>query len=275
MGALLGLLSALSIGFADLFARRVLREASPFVTSFLVSAFAALTSVVAVIAFGSSLKPADFGIGLMSGIGMGVGIAAYYGAIHRSSATLVSPIIGVLSAVLPYSYATLRGAPLSVRALLGAVIALCGVTIVSMRSFDAGGTTRSGLIWALVSGVAYGIGLAVVLDASKGAGALPAVGQRVGASVLLAAVLSVHRSRPTVSKPGVASGVFAGLFAGLTTILYLAGARFDATATIVTSSMFPAASVAVGYLFFAESVSRKQIVGLLIALAGIIAVVTG
>ncbi len=80
MGAFLGLLSALSIGFADLFARRVLREASPFVTSFMISVFAALTSIGAVVAFGSSMRAADFVVGIVSGVGMGVGIAAYYGA---------------------------------------------------------------------------------------------------------------------------------------------------------------------------------------------------
>ena len=69
--------------------------------------------------------------------------------------------------------------------------------------------------------------------------------------------------------------VVAGAFAGLSTVVYLLGIEADAPTAVVTASMFPAASVAIGYLSYRDPVSRLQLVGLAIVLLGVAGVVLG
>ncbi|HCB37752.1 MAG TPA: hypothetical protein DEP66_06045, partial [Acidimicrobiaceae bacterium] len=55
---------------------------------------------------------------------------------------------------------------------------------------------RSGLFWTLVSGVAYGVGLSVLIDTTAASGTWPIVGQRVAGCALMFAVVSVLRLPP-------------------------------------------------------------------------------
>lgn len=275
VGAVFGLMGALSIGVSDLFTRRVVQATSVLVASVMLSLFAIVTSVAAVMVFGSTMHSADFGLGLLSGLGLGVGLATYYLAINHTSATVASPIVAALSAIIPYGYALVRGASPTVYALVGAAVALGGVVLITVGSGGTVERLRAGVIWAAVSGVVYGLGFAVVLGASRGAGALPAVGQRVSAmAVLLAA--AAHRRSPLLAPAGTRlAGAVGGAAAGLATVFYLAGARHDPTGAIITTSMFPAASVGVGRMFFGDPLSRRQMLGLVVVLVGTVAVVTG
>jgi drug/metabolite transporter (DMT)-like permease len=271
-----GLLGALSIGAADLFARRTVRSSSVLTAGTVISLVAAATSLAAVIMFGSTHRLDDLLIGLLSGLGLGAGLFAYYEAIVRSSATVVAPLVGALSAIIPYGYAVARGASPSAGAVVGAAIALVGVVVITTGgSHGPAHDLRPGVIWGTASGVAYGIGFAVVLEASSGAGAWPAFGQRTMATLMLAAV-ALHRSAPLSAPPGSrTAGLLSGVLAGSSTVCYLAGVRHDPTTTVITTSMFPAASVAVGRLFFGDPMNRRHVLGIAIVLAGTIAVVTG
>ena len=71
------------------------------------------------------------------------------------------------------------------------------------------------------------------------------------------------------------SGVLAGVFAGLCSVAYIAGIRIDPSATVITASTIPAACVAVGKLAFDDPLSRRQIVGLVVVLLGVVGVALG
>ncbi len=274
MGAVLGTLSALAIGLADLFGRRVVLVSGALTAAVAIQVIAILTSLLSVGLFGGELVAGDALIGLGSGIGLGVGLGTYYAGIARSSSTVVSPLVATLSAVIPFAYALLRGASPSVFAVVGAAIAIAGLGLIT----TGGGRTahvRVGLRWGVVSGLAYGIGFAVVLDTSADAGAWPAVWQRVAAAILLATFAA--RRRTALVPPGRVrvAAVFGGIFTGLCAVLYLAGVRIDPTATVITASMFPAASVAIGRTVFGDHVSRQQAIGLGVVLLGIAGVAAG
>ena len=55
------------------------------------SLLAILTSIVSIVLFGGTFLASDLLIGLISGLGLGAGMAMYYGGMARSSATVVSP----------------------------------------------------------------------------------------------------------------------------------------------------------------------------------------
>lgn len=275
MGALLGLLSSVMIGLSDLFGRKIVRVAGVVTGSFTLQLAAMSTALLSVLLFGGVFSAHDVLIGLISGLGMGVALGAYYRGITLSSATIVSPVVATLSAIIPLGYAIVRGASPSVLALIGSVIAIVGLVVITTGGGTVSHSAKKGLWWATASGIAYGVAFAVVLEATDDAGPWPAVWQRVGGAAVL--FLAVQQRRGTALPPrgSRVSGVLAGVFAGLCSVAYIAGVRIDASATVITGSTFPAASVVVGKLAFDDPVSRRQVVGLVVVLLGVVAVALG
>ena len=109
MGALLGSLTALGIGGSDMFGRRVTAATSPVTASAVMQLFAALLSLVAITFVSSEWIWRDVWVGAVSGLGMGSGLACYFGGLQRSSSAVVAPIVATLSAVIPYLYTLVRG----------------------------------------------------------------------------------------------------------------------------------------------------------------------
>ena len=273
MGAFFGALSALSIGFTDLFGRHVVNRRGANIAALIIQCVAALVSFALVFVIAGEFVTRDVLIGAISGIGLGTGLACYLGGLSRSSSAVMAPIVATLSAVIPFGYAIARGAETSPWAVVGAIVAIGGLILITAgreRTANVG----AGVTWALISGLGYGFGLSVAIEVTDASGAWPAVSQRVVAFALMTVV--VLRSKQTPSVAGVWSfGLAAGVFASLATIFYLLGVQRDATPAVVMASMFPAATVAVGRLIYGDSVSKQQIYGLGVVLIGVAAVVAG
>ena len=280
MGALFGGLSALFIGISDLFGRRVVASASATTAAAIMQLVAVFTSIATMAFIGSTFGWSDVIIGGFSGLGMGTGLACYYGGIARSSSTVVAPLVATLSAVIPFAYTLLIGAAPSTLAIVGAVVAFGGLILITVGGQDIGDGNhahriRTGLGWGVASGLGYGFGLTVIINATANSGAWPAVSQRLIAFSLLV-VVARFTATPVIPPVGVrVSAVAAGIFAGLTTIAYLIGVQADAAPAVVTASMFPAASVAVGRIVYRDPVSRLQALGIAVVLLGVAGVVGG
>lgn len=272
MGAFFGSLSAVGIGLSDLYGRRVV-TASGVLTAAAVMQFVALLTSVSTIPFvASEFRWDDIFLGAISGVGMGLGLALYYGGIARSSATVVSPLVATLAALIPLSYTAVTGTPLSAAAVVGAVVALAGLVLVTTGG-TAAVNVRTGFIWGLAAGVSYGIGLTAFIETSSESGSWPAVSQRCVAVVLMVAVALIMRVSPVPPRGVRVAGLLAGICAGLSTVFYLIGVQTDARSAVVTASMFPAVSVAIGRMFFGDPVSRTQVYGIAAVLAGVATVV--
>lgn len=271
VGIIYGALTALSIGMADLFGRRVVNAKGPIVTGAVMQFVATITSLVAVVVVSSTFVVDDVIIGLASGVGIGVGLWGYFSGLERSSSAVVAPLVATMSAVIPYSYAVVRGAAPALLAVVGAALALAGLIVITL----GGGRTESmaaGLKWGLVSGSGYGFGLSIVIETTEASGAWPSVGQRVAAFVLMVVLASRMRIDPR-PPPGLRlAAVVAGVMAGLSTIFFLFGVQADATSAVVMASLFPAVSVVVGRFVYGDDVARRQILGIAIVLLGVIGV---
>ena len=271
MGALFGSLTALSIGLSDLFGRHVVNRRGAVLAAVVVQAVGVAASAIMLAFVASKLIAGDLLIGAVSGLGLGVGLWGYLSGLSVSSSAVVSPIVATMSAVFPFGYAVLRGADASAAALLGALVALLGLILVS---FGGGPLANivAGVRWSVISGLGYGVGLSAIMEASEASGAWPAVTQRAAALGLMLIVAA--RSAEGFALLGVrAAGLAAGVFAGSSTIFYLFGVQADPTPAVVTASMFPAVSVVVGRVAFRDSVSRLQVIGIAVVLAGVSGVV--
>lgn len=274
MGALFGTLSALMIGFADLFVRRAAASSSALTPALTVQVTAVVASLLCVAGFGGVFTPRDLALGLLSGAALAAGFATYYDGILRSSSTIVSPLVAALSAIVPFVYTIATGARPSGYALAGAAAAIGGIVVMTLGGGRAE-RVRTGLLWGTVSGLAYGVAFTLVIEATGDAGSWPAVWQRVAAAITFA-VLTLRAGAAPIPAAGLRfAAVLAGVCSALCTVFYLVGVRADPTAGVITASMFPAASVGVGRLFFHDPVSRLQGIGLVVVLAGVMGVVAG
>jgi len=271
MGAFYGILTAISIGVGDLFGRRVVERRGVLVASTLIQAVAVVVSAVMLFIVAGSFQTGDFVIGLVSGIGMGVGLAGYFGGLARASSAVVAPVVAVLSAVMPFSYAVWRGADASPMAVIGAVIAFGGLLLITTGGAPSR-NTAVGFAWGAMSGIGYGVGLSIIQETSEDSGAWPALAQRIAAMVLMLIVTVKAQGRIPLTGVRLV-GLASGAAAALSTVFYLLGVQADPTPAVVTASMFPAVTVAVGRFAFHDDVSRRQLAGLAVVLAGVVGVV--
>lgn len=274
MGLAFGLLTAASIGLSDLFGRRVLRDHGAVTTGVGLQFAALVTSILGLFVVSSRFAPADLGFGLISGIGMGIGMWAYLSGLATSSSAVVAPLVATLSALVPYLYALFRGASPTAPAIIGAVLALIGLTLITTTG-SRPAHFATGLRWGMASGLGYGLGLSVVIEASDAGGSWPAVGQRITALASIG-LLARTTSAPLTPPAGLRRYVIiGGVFAGLSTVFYLLGLESDTTSTVITASLFPAVTVLVGRGVYGDDVSVRQVVGLGVVLIGVIAVGLG
>ena len=88
------------------------------------------------------------------------------------------------------------------------------------------------------------------------------------------AVVVAIRGLPALPPAEVMGfALLTGVASAGATIFYIIGIWFDPPATVVGASMFPVMSVIVGRAFYQDSLNSRQGVGIIAAVAGVIAVV--
>jgi drug/metabolite transporter (DMT)-like permease len=274
MGALLGALSAMSVGGSEAFGRKGSLVVGVLAVGVVSQGMAAMTALVlAVLLSGEVLGP-DLVRGALSGLGFGVGMVTYLGGVLRSSSTVVSPLVATMTVVIPFGVAISGSEEASILAVTGVGVAIVGLVMITLGGRATAGI-RQGIVWGLTSGLGYGCGLAVLIDTSSASGPWPAVTQRLVACLLTLLLAAGSRSRPFPPKGVRWPPLLSGAFGGLASALYVLGVQADALPAAVTGAMFPAVSVALGRIVFGDVVRPPQLLGLGLVLAGVAGVVGG
>jgi len=274
MGALFGLLAALSISTTEFFGRRVTNEVGPIVAASSTSLLAAVTALaIAAVTDGSAIGR-DLLLGGASGLGFGVGMSTYLQGVRVSSSAVVGPVSAALTALIPFTYAAVIAEAPSALGYVGAALAIIGLMFVTIGG-SAATNVAGGLPFGTMSGLGYGLGTLVLINVSDEAGSWPVVTQRLVAFAAVAA-FALARKRPILPPRQYAPPALgAGLFAGLSSVLALIGLSANAAAASVTITLFPAGSVLIGRILFRDAVTRAQVIGLAIVITGTVAIVVG
>ena len=274
MALALGLLAAATIGLSDLFGRRVVLASSALTAAATMQIFAALTAAAFALATSSSYDARGVVFGCLSGLGMGAGLGLYYTGLQHSTATIVSPLVATLSALIPFSYAAFRGSPVSALAVGGAVLAVAGLVLITSGAISPE-RLRAGVLWGLLAGLGYGFAGATFVEAATSDSWWPSVAQRCIGFLLLSAV-ALSRSKPPFAPSGQrVNAMLAGSLTGVVSIAYLGALAIDPTVGVVAIATFPAFSVIVGRVFFSDAVQTAQIAGIGLVIAGVAAVALG
>lgn len=270
-GAALGLASAASWGAGD-FTGGLASRRSPVLGVLAVGQAAGVSAIAALaLATGEPLPPVvSVAWGAAAGAAGAVGLAALYRGLAIGRMGLVAPLSAVLSAAIPVALGAVSlGVPAPVR-LLGFAFALAGIWLVAGAGGGEPERGTAGLGLALVAGVGFG-GFLVLMDrGARGGTFWPlAAARATSLGLALAAALASRRpwAPPRRALPLVlSSGV---LDAGGNAFFVLAtqAGRMDVAA--VTSSMYPASTVALAALVLRERMSRRQATGVAAVLVAI------
>ena len=278
MAVALALLSALAYGVGDYMAGSTSRDWDSRLVTAVTQLIGVLTALVAILIFpGSGPAAVPLLWGAASGIGTTLGVLALYQGLAVGNMSVVAPLCGVLTSVIPAAVGVLLGDHLSALQFVGILLTLPAVALISRQSSSASPErARAGITYGLVSGVGFGL-LFVALDrAGTRNGAWPLLPGQVVSFILVAPLAMIaargrHRPAPaTLLLTGLA-----GVLSGTANLLYLLATRHGELAIVgVLSSLYPAGTVLIARLRLNEHWSQLQRLGMLASLLAVVLVAT-
>jgi drug/metabolite transporter (DMT)-like permease len=234
------------------------------------------TAAVAVLLFpgrGPAAVPVLWGA--LSGVGSAVGVLALYQGLAVGSMSVVAPLCGVVTCVIPAVIGIILGDQLTALELAGIILAVPAVGLVSRPPRPAPGAPRAGgAFLGLIAGAGFGL-LFVALDLAGGHhGAWPLLpGQAVSLLLIFPFARRGLRAAKAPAGRTLATTITAGILSGAANLLYLLAARHGELAVIgVVSSLYPAGTVLIARLRLSEPWSRAQITGMLVAALAVVLV---
>ncbi len=272
MGALFGLLTSLSITTSELFARRITNEIGPVVAASIASLVAAGTALCTAFVTQGEPTLGDLTLGALSGVFFGLGLATYLQGVFFSSSAVIGPTSAALTALIPFGYAAVATALPPPMAFLGAGGAVVGLVLVTVGG-GVGSNVAAGFPLGLISGLGYGVGTALLIEADDASGQWPVAAQRATAFVAIAVYAMLLRRPLLPPRAFAGNALLAGIAAGMSSVLLLAGLSTNAAAASVTASLYPASSVIVGRVCFSDAVTRTQVLGLAVVIGATTAIV--
>lgn len=275
VAVLLGLIVALSYGAGDFVGGLASRRSRP-VAVVLASQFVGLVLLTAtLLAPGQDPGADDLVRGLAAGAMGVVGVLLLYRGLAVGAMVVVAPITAVGSALVPLAWGLATGERPGAIALAGAMLAMVAVGLVATPSGERGapeGFARE-VALALVAGAAFGGVFVLLGDTSSASGLWPVAAARV-TSVSLAAVAVLATRTPLTYPPGSRRlVVLAGIFDAGANAAFVVAAREGLLSLVApVSALYPAATVALAAVVLHERTSRRQRVGLALAVVAVVSI---
>jgi drug/metabolite transporter (DMT)-like permease len=270
----LGLLASLLIGISDFLGARSAGRTTALQTTTAAFIGGAIAAALYSPLLGSpSFR--DLGLGALSGVALAVALTTLWRAYAVASIGIAAPIASVLSTVVPVIYDAIGGEVPGALGWSGVAIGIAALFLTSWNpSRDAtaagDGADRRGVQLGVISGVCFSVMYLTAVSTSDAAGTWPVVSQRATAFVLAAGAGLLTRQRPFAGGTATRWSVLAGMFgaSGVAAVVY-AGQRGPLAPVVVSSSMYPAVAIGLGWVFLHQRLTRRQMTGIGAALVGV------
>ena len=205
-------------------------------------------------------------------------LGAFYRALAIGTMSVVAPISATAAAV-PVLVGLVEGERPSTLQVAGMAIALAGVILASREPIEEGAAppNRAAIGLALVAAAGFGT-FFVGIDKASATAEVPWVilVQRCSSLVLL--VIAALAVRPALPRdvPSIALlGMIGVLDLGANGLYALATTKGLLSVVSVLGSLYPAVTVVLARFVLAERIARVQEVGVVLALAGVVAISAG
>jgi drug/metabolite transporter (DMT)-like permease len=281
MAVLLGVLVAISFGSADFLGGRASRTA-PTLTVLLVGQVVAIVgALVIALVVGADVEARDLAYGAAAGVCNVVGLGLLYQGLATGRMGVVAPLTAVVAAIVPIAWGVIQDERPSTLTWIGAALAVAAGALIAREpdADDARGRTSGAIVLAATAGVALGSSLVLYAETRDESGFWPVLTARTAAIVLVALGVAILAMRgglrwPTGHARTLALG--AGALDVTATALLLVAVREGLTVVVApVAALAPAFTVVWAWAVLKEHVTRHQIVGLGIALTGLVLIATG
>ena len=215
------------------------------------------------------LHSGDVFLGLLGGTAGGAATIVFFRGLAGGRMSVVAPLAALISALVPVTVDLVTGVALSGARWAGISLALVAIPALAFRRDDGVGsfTLRDEVVSAVVAGAGFAVFFMAVGHTSAESGEWPVVFAGVGGTATVGALCAVRRV-PIVTRPprlAVIAGVL--MAAAALAINHALQVGPIAVATVL-GSLYPLATTALANRFDHEPVSRINIGGILLAVAG-------
>jgi drug/metabolite transporter (DMT)-like permease len=277
----LALACALVYGIGDYCGGRSARVHPAAVVAVVGQALSLVLVIALVLIIGTPMAQAhDLVLGAAAGAAGALALVSFYFALGHGAISVVAPTTAVIGAIVPVVAGLVQGERPSVLALAGIGVAVVCVALVSGAGErdprQRSATPPRVLAAACVSGIGFGSLFVILAGTADASGLWPLVFARVASVPLLLMIIGATRVRPAADRATLGLAVVAGVLDMGANVLYLAAVRGGLLSIVaVISSLYPASTVGLAFVFDEERVSRPQAIGLGLAGLALVLVTLG
>jgi drug/metabolite transporter (DMT)-like permease len=284
MVILLGLAAAVLYGSGDFLGGLAARRAHVLTVLTLAETAGAAVAVAAAL---MSARPASL-TGMAWGIGAGLigglGLIIFYTGLAAGPMSVVAPVSGLVSTILPVAVALAEGERPGAGVYAGAL--LCLVAIVLASSAPSPGAPRRpgrpgpgrAIAYGITSGASFGLFFLLIRNAGQSGELWPVATARIGelAIVLAAAAVLRRGLRPRgAGRRLLLAAASAGMIDVIANLCYVAATRTGMFGlAVVLASLYPGVTVLLARVVLGERLHWVQRAGLVLAAIGILLVAT-
>ena len=279
MVVLLGLAAAVLYGSGDFLGGMATRKAHVLTVLTLAETAAVIAALAAAVAWPGPARLAGLAWGVSAGLVGGLGLIIFYVGLAVGPMSVVAPVSGLVSTVLPVAVALAGGERPGAGVYAGALLCLVAIVLASSAG-DTGparwpGRLGRAIAYGTASGVSFGLFFLLIRNAGQSGEVWPVAAGRIGElAVVLAAVAML---RPGLLRgaggriPLVAAG--AGVIDVVANLCYVAATRTGMFGlAVVLASLYPGVTVLLARVVLGERLRWVQRVGLGLAAIGILLV---
>jgi len=268
--------------------------------------------LVAALAAGQSVRAVGLAWGLAAGGVGGVGLIIFYAGLAEGPMTIVAPTSALTATVVPVAVAAAEGERASALAYAGALICLVAIVLVSAAGSPAAtgavaatgdsgqdgaavGNTVSGgraaslvgrlsrhgfhtraVGYGLAAGATFGLFFLFLRNAGQSGAYWPNVASRLTGFLVIVVAAAVSRTKPVIASggPGLLLATFgSGTLDAAANVSYVLATRAGMLGlAVVLTSLYPGITVLLARFGLGERLRRTQVIGLLLAGAGVVMV---
>ncbi len=270
-----GIASALSWGAGDFAGGLSSRKVGAYRAVFYADFFGLFLLIAAFFVYPETLPPISvIWISAVAGMLGSIGLLVLYYSLIKGQMSVAAPVSALFAALLPVIVGSITEGLPNLLQFIGFALALAAVWLIAQGSGGEGFhiSHLSDLRLPVLAGVGFGCYFIFMHNATQNNTATlwPMIVSRVAGTLLVLAFVLARRERLGVPRAAwhvVLINATLDLAGNLFFILASKLGRLDIAS--VLSSLYPGTTVALAWLLLKERISRRQVVGILLALGAI------
>ena len=282
MVILLGLAAAVLYGSGDFLGGMATRRAHVLAVLTVAETAGVIAALTAAAMWPGQVSLAGLAWGISAGLTGGLGLIIFYIGLAAGPMSVVAPVSGLVSTILPVAVALAEGERPGAGVYAGALLCLVAIVLVSSAS-DTSAVARPSragpgraIGYGIASGASFGLFFLLIRNAGQSGELWPVAAGRIGELAIVLIAAAVLRRGVLPRGAGgrlLLAAAGAGVIDVVANICYVAATRTGMFGlAVVMASLYPGVTVLLARVVLGERLRWVQRVGLGLAVIGILLV---